>query len=53
MAQPQVNVTMGGGSGMEALRQRLQESVEANRIALNLRQQSQQTTAKALRAASG
>lgn len=52
MADAQVNVAVSGG-GVDALRQRLQETVEANRIALNLRQQNQLTTAKAAKAANG
>lgn len=45
MASPQVNVAVVGGSS--GLRQRLQELVDANRIAMNLRQQSQLTAVKA------
>lgn len=45
MAEAQVNVQVSGG-GTSELRQRLQEQVEANRIAMNLRQQAKITAAK-------
>lgn len=45
MAEAQVNVQVSGGSTSD-LRQRLQEQVEANRIAMNLRQQAKITAAK-------
>lgn len=51
MASPQVNVAVVGGSS--GLRQRLQELVDGNRIAMNLRQQGQLTAVKAAKAASG
>lgn len=40
MADANVNVTVSGNSGSDELRQKLQEQVAANRIALNLRQQA-------------
>lgn len=52
MADAQVTVAVRGG-GVEALRQRLQEVVDGNRIAMNLRQQNQLTTIKAAQAARG
>lgn len=48
MAEAQVNVAVVGAS--TALRQRLQETVESNRITLNLRQQQQLTAVKAAKA---
>ena len=45
MADAQVNVQVSGG-GTSDLRQLLQERVEANRIAMNLRQQDKITAAK-------
>lgn len=52
MADPQLKVSVNSG-GVEALRQRLQEVVDGNRIALNLRQQNVLTAAKAVKAARG
>lgn len=49
MADAQVNVQVSGGNGTAALRQRLQEVVEANRIAMNLRQQQRILEAKVSR----
>lgn len=45
MADAQVNVQVSGG-GTSDLRQRLQEQVDANRIAMNLRQQNKLTAVK-------
>ena len=46
MADAQVNVQVQGGTNVAALRQRLQDVVEANRIAMNLRQQQRNLEAK-------
>jgi len=46
MAEPQVNVQVSGRSGSD-LRQRLQDVVDANRIAMNLRTQNRITVLKA------
>jgi hypothetical protein len=46
MADPQVNVQVTGNSGSD-LRQRLQDVVDANRIAMNLRMQNKITVLKA------
>ena len=46
MADPQVNVQVSGSSGSD-LRQRLQDVVDANRIAMNLRTQNKITVLKA------
>ena len=47
MAEPQVNVQVSGSDGASELRQRLQEVVDANRIAMNLRTQNKITVIKA------
>ena len=49
MAESPVNVVVTGGSGNDELRQRLQEQVEANRIALNLRYHAKLAAAEALK----
>lgn len=49
MADAQVNVSVNDGS-THSLRQKLQEVVDANRIALNLRQQNQTVVIKASKA---
>ena len=49
MAEPQVNVQVSGNTGSSDLRQRLQEVVDANRIAMNLRMQAKITAIKAKR----
>ena len=49
MAEPQVNVQVTGSSDSNALRQSLQEVVDANRIAMNLRMQAKITEIKAKR----
>ena len=46
MADAQVYVQVSGSSGSD-LRQRLQDQVDANRIAMNLRQQSKNISVKA------
>lgn len=52
MADAQVNVSVNDGN-ITALRQKLQEVVDANRIALNLRQQNQTVVIKASKASAG
>lgn len=49
MAEAQVNVQVQGSANVAALRQRLQEVVEANRIAMNLRQQQRMLEVKVSR----
>lgn len=49
MADAQVNVQVSGNAGSSELRQRLQEVVDANRIAMNLRMQAKITAIKAQR----
>jgi hypothetical protein len=49
MAEAQVNVQVSGNAGSSELRQRLQEVVDANRIAMNLRMQAKITVIKAQR----
>ncbi len=49
MADTQVQVQVNGNNGTAALRQQLQEVVEANRIALNLRQQQRNLEIKVSR----
>jgi hypothetical protein len=49
MADAQVQVQVNGSNRTAALRQRLQEVVEANRIALNLRQQQRNLEVKVSR----
>lgn len=49
MADPQVNVQVTGSSDSSALRQSLQEVVDGNRIAMNLRMQAKITEIKAKR----
>jgi hypothetical protein len=49
MAEAQVNVQVSGQVGSAELRQRLQEVVDGNRIAMNLRMQARITTIKAQR----
>lgn len=49
MADAQVQVQVNGSNGAAALRQRLQEVVEANRIVLNLRQQQRNLEIKVSR----
>lgn len=43
MADANVTVNISGSANSDELRQRLQEQVAANRIALNLRQQARLT----------
>jgi hypothetical protein len=53
MADAQVNVQVSGNGDAGELRQRLQEQVEANRIALNLRYQAKVAAAEALKSLRG